>query len=55
MTLSGRVFWQRIDSLMPEARVPQALVTALSIASFRLPEAAVRQTRSWPKVSWWRG
>ena len=42
-TLSGDVFSHRIDSVMPEARPLQALVTALSMAAFRDPEAAVRQ------------
>jgi two-component system, cell cycle response regulator len=41
--LSGSVFSHRIDSVMPEARPLQALVTALSIAALTVPEAAVRQ------------
>ena len=45
-TRSGVVFWHRIDSVMPAARVPQALVTALSTAISRVPEEAVRQTDS---------
>jgi hypothetical protein len=35
---------QRIDSVIPEASVPQALLTALSMLASRVPEAAVRQT-----------
>src|SRR2546425_8839007 len=42
-TLSGGVFSHLIESVIPEARPLQALVTALSIAALRDPEAAVRQ------------
>jgi hypothetical protein len=47
-----------IESVIPEARPLHALVTALSIAAFSVPDAAVRQTVSPLKVmqtrhSWW--
>jgi hypothetical protein len=44
VTLSGVVFWQRIVSVIPPASVPHALVTALSTAALRVPEAAFLQT-----------
>lgn len=50
VTRSGFVFEQRIDSVIPDASVPQALLTALSMLASLVPEAAVRQTDWFMKV-----